>query len=249
MATAIEPDRAGEGSIPRAPQRRFLWAVALAGITAAGCSVALALTSDRLAEPGLQAALFSWVTVSYIFAGLIAWHRRPASRLGPLMVVAGFTTFASSFQWANLALPYTLGSWLDLVPAALFLHVYLSFPTGRLKRPVERALVGGAYFVALAPQIFGLLLDGFGPDNLLVVTSKPGAAHTLLQVQLLALSAICIGGVAVLVTRTRGGSRRRRRRSALLVESCGLALVMIAVLYTSAALAWPGLETTRTVTL
>src|SRR5215217_375301 len=249
MANAIESHRGGAGSSARVPQRRVLGATALSGIAAAGCSVALALTSNHLAEPGLQASLFDWVTLSYIFAGLIAWRRRPASRLGPLMVVAGFTTFVSSLQWANLALPYTLGSWLDLVPAALFLHVYLAFPTGRLNRPVERALVAAAYFMALAPQVVGLLLDGFGPDNLLAVTSKPGAAHTLLQVQLLTLSAICIGGVAVLVTRRHRGSRRRRRRSALLVESFGLALVMIAVLYISGAFEWPGFETTRRVTL
>jgi signal transduction histidine kinase len=249
MANAIEPVKVGEGSIARAPQRRFLWVTALAGIAAAGCSVALALTSDHLAEPGLQVSLVNWVTLSYIFAGLIAWHRRPASRLGPLMVVAGFTTFATSFQWANFALPYTLGSWLDLVPAALFLHVYLSFPTGRLNRPVERALVGGAYFIALGPQIFGLLLDGFGPDNLLAVTSKSDAAHTLLQVQLLTLSAISLAGVSVLVTRRRGGARRARRRSALLVDSFGLALVMLAVLYLSGAFHWPEFETTRRVAL
>jgi signal transduction histidine kinase len=165
------------------------------------------------------------------------------------MVVAGFIAFASSLQWTNLAFPYTVGSWLDLVPAALFLHVYLSFPTGRLNRPLERALVAAAYFMALAPQVVGLLLDGFGPDNLLAVTSKPGAAHTLLQVQLLTLSAICIAGVAVLVTRRRRGTRRGRRRSALLVESFGLALVMIAVLYISGAFEWPGFESTRRVTL
>ncbi|MFL5839485.1 MAG: sensor histidine kinase [Thermoleophilaceae bacterium] len=187
--------------------------------------------------------------MSYVFAGVIAWGRRPASRVGPLMVVAGFTAFASSFQWANLPFPYTLGSWLDLVPAALFLHVYLSFPTGRLNRPVERALVAAAYFMALAPQLVGLLLDGFGPDNLLAVTSKPGAAHTLLQVQLVTLSAICLAGVGVLLTRRRGGSRRLRRRSALLVESFGLALVMIAVLYLSGAFDWPAFESTRRVTL
>jgi hypothetical protein len=52
MATAIEPERAGKRSIARAPQRRFVWAIALAGIAAGGCSVALALTSDHLAEPG-----------------------------------------------------------------------------------------------------------------------------------------------------------------------------------------------------
>jgi signal transduction histidine kinase len=262
MANAIEPERVvvgppnghrarAEDRDPdaHAPGRRFLWAAAIAGIAAAGCSIALALTSNHLAEPGLQASLFAWVTLSYIFAGLIAWRRRPGSRLGPLMVVAGFTIFGSSFQWANLAVPYTLGSWLDLVPAALFLHVYLAFPTGRLMRPAERELVAAAYFVALVPQIFGLLLDGFGTDNLLAVTSRPGSAHTLLQVQLTTLSAICLAGVGVLLTRRRGGGRRLRRRSAVLVDSFGLALVMIAVLYISGAFQWPEFETTRRVTL
>src|SRR3954470_2385675 len=112
MATAIESDIAAEGTFARAPQRWFLWAMALAGIAAGGCSVALALTSDHLAEPGLQGSLVNWVTLSYVFAGLTAGGRRPESRLGPLMVVAGFTVFVSSFQWANLAFPYTLGSWL-----------------------------------------------------------------------------------------------------------------------------------------
>src|SRR3954470_12183523 len=111
MANASDPQRVG-GSGARVPLGRVLGATALAGVAAGGCSVALALTSDHLAEPGLQVSLVNWVTLSYVFAGLIAWGRRPASRLGPLMVVAGFTVFVSSFQWANLAFPYTLGSWL-----------------------------------------------------------------------------------------------------------------------------------------
>jgi hypothetical protein len=94
-----------------------------------------------------------------------------------------------------------------------------------------------------------VLLDGFGSDNLLAVTAKSEAAHTLLEVQLVTLSAICLAGVGVLVTRRRGGARRARRRSALLVDSFGLALVMLAVLYLSGAFQWPEFETTRRITL
>jgi len=68
-------------------------------------------------------------------------------------------------------------------------------------------------------------------------------------VQLVTLSAICLAGVGVLVSRRRGGSHRARRRSALLVDSFGLALVMLAVLYLSGAFQWPEFETTRRITL
>src|SRR5213596_2225179 len=64
----------------RAPQPPVLWALVLAGFAAAGCTFALALGSDHVNEPGLQAALMSWITLPYVFAGVIAWWRRPDSR-------------------------------------------------------------------------------------------------------------------------------------------------------------------------
>ena len=61
------------------------WAIAFAGVAAAGGAVGLALTSDHAEEPG-HVALLDWATPSYIIAGLIAWWRRPDSRFGRLMV-------------------------------------------------------------------------------------------------------------------------------------------------------------------
>ena len=75
----------------RAPQPPVLWALVLAGFAAAGCTFALALGSDHVNEPGLQAALMSWITLPYVFAGVIAWWRRPDSRFGLLMVDVGRT--------------------------------------------------------------------------------------------------------------------------------------------------------------
>jgi len=230
----------------RAPKPLLLWAIALAGVAAAACSIALAYTSDHLAEPGLRAALIDWITLPYILAGLVAWSRRPASRFGPLMIAAGFAMFLSSLQWANTDLPYTIGLAFDLLPAALFLHVFLAFPTGRLERRV--AAIAVAYFSAVGLQLVKMLLGGVGPDNLLAVVTEPTAANTVQDVQLIALSAIALAGIALLATRRRGSAMPRRRAVALMVDSSALGLVMIAALLLAAAFEVTMFETIRRIT-
>jgi signal transduction histidine kinase len=233
---------------PQAPRVSVLWSIALAGCAAAGLSMHLALTSDHVNEPGLQAALMDWITLPYILAGVIAWHRRPDSRFGPLMIAAGFTMFFSSLAWANAALPHTIGQAFDLVPAALFLHVFLAFPSGRLEHRFERALVAACYLAAFGLELVGMALGGFGSDNLLEVVSEPGAAGTLLDVQLVAISAFCLTGVGVLAWRRRGAGRPLRRSVALLVDSFALGLVMIAALFLTGAFEGPAFETLRRAT-
>ncbi len=167
--SAFAPAREGSGSgrsmVLRArvaPSAAILWGIALAGVAAAICVVVLRVTSDHGgAEPGLQAALLDWIVCSYVLSGLIAWWRRPESRFGPLMVVAGFVTALSSLSSASAALPFTIGEAADLIPVAIFLHVFLAFPTGRLDGRLERALVGAAYAVAVGLQLLGLMLGGF----------------------------------------------------------------------------------------
>ncbi len=223
---------AAEGRVGRAPRPLVLWSIALLGCLAAATAMALALRSDHASEPaGLQAALLDWIILSYIFSGLVAWRRRPESRFGPLMVGAGFLIATTSTpQWANAGLPYTLGWAMDLLPAAVFLHVYLAFPTGRLDGRLERRLVLAAYGTALF-QVVGVLLGGFGPRNVFAIVHEPEAAETLLRIQLVILSALMLAGVAVLAQRRRRAGRQARRPVSLLVDAFSLALVMIAVLF------------------
>ena len=226
----------GPRSADVAPSAGILWGIALAGVAAAICVVVLRVTSDHGgAEPGLQAALLDWIVCSYVLSGLIAWWRRPESRFGPLMVVAGFVTALSSLSSASAALPFTIGEAADLIPIAVFLHVFLAFPTGWLDGRLERALVGAAYAVAVGLQLLGLMLGGFSTENVLALASEPDLAASMGQVQLVALAALSLGGVVVLAIRRRAGSRPLRRSAALLVDSFSLALVMIAVLMLAGA--------------
>jgi signal transduction histidine kinase len=224
------------------------WTLAIAGCLAAAATIALAYGSDHLEEPGLRAALVVWIVVPYVGAGLVAWWRRPESRFGPLMVAAGFGMFLSSLQWANSALPYTIGLAFDLLVAVLFLHVFLAFPSGRLEGRPERLLVAAGYFAGVGLQLVKMLLAGAYPDNLLAVVDELAAVNTVEDVQLIALSALLLAGIPVLIARRRRSGRPLRRWTELLVDSFAVALVAQALLLLAGAFAWPSFETIRRVT-
>jgi signal transduction histidine kinase len=247
MAASEPPRRVVRGAA-RAPGLPVLWVIALAGCAAAAASFALALNSDHVPEPGLQAALLDWITLPYILGGLFAWWRRPDSRFGPLMIAAGFAVFASSLQWASAALPYTIGLAFDLLSPSLFIHVFLAFPSGRLERRVERVVVAAAYSAAIALQFVKMVLGGVGGDNLLAVVAEPAAANTVQDVQLITLSVLALASVGLLAARRRNAGRPLRRSVALLVDSFALGLVMIAILLLAGVFGLPAFETIRRVT-
>jgi signal transduction histidine kinase len=247
MAASAPPWNAAQG-VARAPELPLLWATALTACAAAAVSVRLALTSDHLADPGLRAALLEWVVLPYILAGLVAWWRRPDSRFGPLMVAAGFVNFLASLQWANAPGPYTLGYAFDLVPVAVFLHLFLAFPDGRVESRPERVVLGAAYSAAIGLQLAKMLLGAGVPDNALAVVAEPAVAATVQDVQLIALAALALSGVVLLAVRRHRSGRPLRRRVSLLVDSFALSLVMIAALMLAGAFEWSVFETIRRAT-
>ena len=225
------------------PGPAVLWAIALAGILAAAGAVGLALTSDDPGqEPGLHALLLDWAALPYVLAGLVAWWRRPDSRLGPLMIAVGFLSFVPTLAWANAAGAITVGEVFDGLPPVLFVHVFLAFPSGRLEGRLERAVLAAGYVAALGLQLVALGLGGYGPDNLLAVVEEPGAAETLIRVQQVAIGAVALAGIGVLAARRRAGGRPLRRSAQLLVDFFALALVMIAVLSLTSAFEAPIFE-------
>jgi signal transduction histidine kinase len=234
--------------VVRPPNAFVLWAILLVGGAVAAVVVTLALTSPDLDRPGLRAAVATWAFLPYVVAGVIAWWRRPASGFGPLMVVAGFALAASSLQWSSVPALYTVGVLFDLAPAALFLHVFLAFPSGRLAQLPERALVTVAYVAALGLQVGVLASGGFDPRNLLAVSDRPGIAEAVQDLQLLTLAVAALGGVVVLIARRRARPPTRRATSVLLIDSFALGLVLLAVLLLAGALQLPGFEIVRVIT-
>jgi signal transduction histidine kinase len=244
------PELSGELSVvtDRRPSPVLLCALALGGLAVGASSFLLAFGSDHVQDPGLQASLYSLIEVPYILGGVIAWWRRPDSRFGPLMISAGYVAFLANLAWANSALPATIGQVFDLVPLVLYLHVFLSYPSGRLETRAERALVITGYLLATVLQLVSMALGGPPPDNLIAFASAPGFVETLAHFQLWSLSVVSLAGVALLVARRRRGGRPARRNAALLVDCFALGLVMMAILLIAGDRQWESFETIRRIT-
>lgn len=93
------------------------------------------------AERHVSGTTWSTITVGdfaagcvLILCGTIVWERRGASRVGPLMSLAGFTWFLGTY-WSGAL-------YLHRGPVV---HVLLSYPTGRLRSLVVRVVVFAAY--------------------------------------------------------------------------------------------------------
>jgi signal transduction histidine kinase len=96
------------------------------------------------------------VTVAWAFigAGLIAWYRRPQSRVGLLMIGVGAAWLLNGFEYLPTSPWTSLGIWLGtgagLVGIILGILI-LSYPSGTFRAPSVRAWVGlsGVYAAAL----------------------------------------------------------------------------------------------------
>ena len=81
-----------------------------------------------------------------------------------LMILLGFAWFLFTLDAANSPLIYTVALVTGGLWGAMFLHLGMSFPTGRLRSRLDRALVIAGYFVF--PLAFVPALLFAGPDEL-----------------------------------------------------------------------------------
>ncbi len=231
------------------PSPSVLRAIALAGLLIAGCSLAFALTNDGIT--GVQVALLEWISLPYIAAGLVAWWRRPDSRLGVLMIVGGFATGLSGLAFAGYALPHTLGLVFDILPVG---HL-----PARLPRVPRRAAAvalrasarrGRVRVGDRSPARQDVARRGRRRRTCSKSRREPAAAHTLEQVQLLCDQRALPGRARRARRATAShGHGRCAVRSALLIDSFALGLVMIAVLFVFAAFEEPGFQPIQRATL
>jgi signal transduction histidine kinase len=232
-----------------APKPALLWILGLAAVASCVVTAALASINEELFQPALRVLLVWWVTLPFIAAGIVAWRRRPDSSFGPLMIASGFVTQLSVLQWTSQPLFNTVGQLCDLLVAAVWLHVFLAYPTGRLAGRLERVVVVLAYLVAVGLQVVILTLGGFGDDNLLTVVNRPADAEVLQNAQLLVLSGLALIGVVLMWRRWRSLPLWQRRLPTQIVIHCfSLSLVMLAALLLAGTFQLPGFEIIRLAT-
>ena len=147
-----------------------------------GAGVALAIVDYELLRTDLHESVIRSlpapaVGLSGIVAGLVAWSRRPGNRLGPLMVAFGFAWLVRPWQYTSHGVAFTVSFALGWVGAALFAHIALAYPTGRIADRPARLLVWAGYVVALAFPLATLLVYDGSAD---VKYVRPGVPSEIL---------------------------------------------------------------------
>ena len=135
-------------------------AVILAALAAGGVVIAVILTSDHVDNKAASAVLQPAAGWCFIGTGLYAWRRRPESRIGALMVAMGFAWFLFALDTADAPLLYTIALATGGLFGALFLHLGMSFPSGRLDPGLDRRLVIAGYVIFPLAFVPSLLFSG-----------------------------------------------------------------------------------------
>ena len=164
--------------------------VVLSALLCAAGVVALVLTSDREDADLAWAVCGPIVVLSFVGTGLYAWRQRPESRIGELLVLLGFAWCIAALAFANSPLPFTIALVFGGLWGGVFLHLIMTFPTGRAATVTDRAIVVAGYVLFTVGSVPALLFAG--PEelecddcasNLLQVTHDESLATALLTLQ------------------------------------------------------------------
>ena len=207
-----------------------------AAVFAGAAAVALTLTSDHEEHPALTTVLLLFVSMSFVIAGLIGWMRRPSNRTGMLMVAVGYGVLATSLYEANYAVPYTIGTIVGSVFIAVFLHLMLAYPSGRLLSGSGRTLVVAAYAAAVVAPLADAMFPQDQtckphacPDNLVLVSRDHAAHVTTTALSTVAAVILFAGAFWLLVGRWRRATPAMRRQLRPVYLAGGLSVVLLAI--------------------
>lgn len=214
---------------PRAPRPH---APALLPLATAVALLAAIEAAVLLSQPGApwQLALFPVAACTWFAAGTVAAVRRPASRIGTLLL-------AGALVWLTAGLangPYPALSAVGLVVAALPLaivgHLLHAFPSGRLPSTASRVIVGGLYVAALVLQAPSWLFLPDGTGGPLQIADRPDLAQLGQSVQDLVGGGLMLATAVVLIVRLRAATPAQRRTLAPLALYGVAAVVLVPTL-------------------
>ncbi len=191
---------------------------------------------DDLHQPGYRAAPIVAVGWAFLIAGLIAWARRPGNRLGPLMTVAAFALLARQLRYSHDALLFTMFFALGDLSYALVGHSALAYPSGRVTRRAERAIVVAGYATVIAfPLAVLLFYDGTRPliafdpqprESLLLVHGSADTVEFLQKAFIVTFYGVLATAFIALIARYlwQATPRARRLLAPLLLAAIAVAL-------------------------
>jgi signal transduction histidine kinase len=214
--------------------RRTWLVIAAAALCGVGAS-ALFLASDHYEQREIWAFFGPFVGWSFVGTGLYARRRRPEYRFGDLMVLTGFAWFLQALAASNTPLVFTIGVTTGALWAAVFIHMLVTFPTGRRETRAQRVVVGFTYVVLLLiPVPLALFSDeewvtGCArscPRQLLLVDPGDTAADVALVLATILGLALIAVVIALLIARWRRASPPERRVLGPVFVLGGLSLLL-----------------------
>jgi CheY-like chemotaxis protein len=192
----------------------------IAGATAAvGCFVWSSWPPNSQYAP--VEISFAVVGLSFMVAGIAAWQRWPASRLGLLFTIVGYL-YLVPYILVNLANPaaWTIGNLSEGISGAALAHLGLAWPTGRLRSRFECGVVVADYvqniaFNTAATMFWNPAFSGCNascPANVLLIGNGSRPAWNTLNTIAALVGLVITGIVLTLIVRhwrsARGWSRR-----------------------------------------
>ena len=199
---------------------RWLRAALIAGATVAvGCFVWSSWLPNSQYAP--VEVSFAVVGLSFMVAGIAAWQRWPASRLGLLFTIAGYL-YLVPYILVNLANPaaWTIGNLSEGISGAALAHLGLAWPGGRLRSRFECGVVVANYmqniaFNMAATMFWNPAFSGCNascPANVLLIGNGSRPTLNTLDTTEALVGLVITGIVLTLIVRhwrsARGWSRR-----------------------------------------
>jgi signal transduction histidine kinase len=212
------------------------WLAVVLGGAAVALGVAAYHVQVRNFSPHAWAAASVAVGWAFVVAGLVAWLRRPANHLGPLMLAAGVAYLARQLRYSEDALLFTVFFLVGDLSFALVGHSILAYPSGRVEGRWPRRLVVAGYATVIGFPLAVLLFHGsrelllqMGPlphRSLLLVADHAHTAEVLQKTEIAIFYGVlsCLF-IAVIGERLwRATPRARRMLAPLLLAAVALAL-------------------------
>ena len=183
-----------------------------------------------VASPCRARVVIGWTAIA---TGLLAWWQRPANRMGLLMTLFGFAVLIRPWQYSDEPWVFTIGFALGSLSFALFGHVALAYPTGRVVDRLELWLVRAGYvtvvafplaILLVAPNEAVLKYAPLAPESPLLVSADAELARTLERAFVIVFFGFLTSCfVALLVRKFVMATPRGRRILAPLLLAAGVA--------------------------
>jgi signal transduction histidine kinase len=196
-------------------------AIAAAGLLA-GAGVAWIVSHagpHRIGVPNVPFTVLVVVVVgwSFIGGGLLYWRSRPDNYLWAVLIFQGFAWFASMLTASQNPVLFTFGQVTYPLQYASGLYLILSFPSGRLRGTLDRAMLAITIILITVGNLTWLLFADSHrtmcptcPANLLEVTRDDAVVKAVFYLFRLAGIVIALTAIGLLAMRWRRASHAQR---------------------------------------